>query len=106
MMRITYRLVGIGVLFGETLRREPVPLRISVHYIDVVRLIPLQLNTRTVGSPPPLIKPQPRLAVPLVLPQEDRSDSCIYKKIRGKRKERSSSAGEVRFRSYEIIISD
>ncbi|RCN37877.1 hypothetical protein ANCCAN_16206 [Ancylostoma caninum] len=50
----------------------------------------------SVVSPPPLIKPQPRLAVPLLPPQEDRSDSCIYKKIRGKRKERSSSAGEIR----------
>uniref|UniRef100_A0A1I7X0J6 Uncharacterized protein n=1 Tax=Heterorhabditis bacteriophora TaxID=37862 RepID=A0A1I7X0J6_HETBA len=46
---------------------------------------------------PPLIQPQPRLAVPLALPQEERSDSSIYKKIRGKRKERSSSVGELRY---------
>ncbi|WKY11635.1 hypothetical protein Q1695_003311 [Nippostrongylus brasiliensis] len=47
-------------------------------------------------TPPPLVRPQPRLAVPLLSPQDDRSDSCIYKKIRSKRKERSSSVGEVR----------
>ncbi|CAI4225124.1 unnamed protein product [Auanema sp. JU1783] len=61
----------------------------------------------TTAAPPPLIRPTPRLAVPhsasnLFAPnhslpqQEDRSDSCIYKKIRGKRKERSCSVGELR----------
>uniref|UniRef100_A0A7I5EC28 CARMIL_C domain-containing protein n=1 Tax=Haemonchus contortus TaxID=6289 RepID=A0A7I5EC28_HAECO len=62
---------------------------------------PLQYTNGDAVSPPTVIRPQPRLAVPLVPPQEDRSDSCIYKKIRSKRKERSSSVVDARSPSPE-----